>query len=62
MKNVYEVTGAMMRFCLFLSLLEIVHVWLKLVKASMVPTATQVRKSVRMCVRMRVFVCACICV
>lgn len=42
MKNVYEVTSTMMRFCLLLSVLEIVHVQLKLVKASMLPTITQV--------------------
>ena len=56
MKNVYEVTGAMMRFCLLLSLLEIVHVQLKLVKASMVPTATQVRMHV-LCGGVCTFVC-----
>lgn len=41
-KNVYEVTGTMMRFCLLLSLLEIVHVQLKLVKANVLPTVVQV--------------------
>ena len=57
-KNVYEVTGAMMRFCILLSMLEIVHVQLKIVKASTLPTVTQVSV---VCVCVRVCVCVCVC-
>ena len=49
-KNVYEVTGTMMRFCLLLSLLEIVHVQLKLVKANILPTVVQVSYNLCVCV------------
>ena len=45
-RNVYEVTGAMMRFCLLFSILEIVNVQLKLVKANTLPTVVQVIISV----------------
>ena len=48
-RNVYEVTSTMMRFCVLLSVLEIVHVQLKLVKASLLPTMVQVSKELSVC-------------
>ncbi|XP_065912935.1 very-long-chain (3R)-3-hydroxyacyl-CoA dehydratase 3-like isoform X3 [Dysidea avara] len=42
MKNVYDTTGSMMRFCVLLAGLEIVHVQLKMVKGGLLPTTAQV--------------------
>ena len=48
-RNVYEVTSTMMRFCVLLSVLEIVHVQLKLVKATLLPTVAQVSLELSVC-------------
>jgi len=52
-EKVYDMTGSMMRFCVLLAGLEIVHVQLKLVKGSILPTTAQV------CVLCIICVCTC---